>query len=95
MTLAAAANQVQQPRPGAINESKDLIALWPRIQVAAAGRPIVVYGISLGGAATLLAGHQLEGVSGLIIESSYAVLPSCPVCAPCLRQFAGQVNRWP
>lgn len=62
-------------------ESQDLVDLWPQVQVAAAGRPLAVYGISLGGAAVALASDRLDGLGLLISESSYDVFAELPAVA--------------
>ncbi len=57
-------------------ESDDLVVEWEQAKALAGGKPVVAYGVSLGGAITLQAGHRLDGCSGMIIESAFADLES-------------------
>lgn len=56
-------------------ESDDLAQVWEHLRATrAAGRPMVAYGGSMGGAVVLLAGHRLAGCDGILAESAFAEL---------------------
>lgn len=65
--------------PGAVTygfrDAGDLAGpIWAEAKRRAAGRPLAVYGLSMGGAITLLGAHQLDGCAAVIVESPYAEL---------------------
>lgn len=82
--------------PGAVTyghrEADDLAGpVWAEAKRRAAGRPLVVYGLSMGGAITLLCAHRLDGCAAIIAESPYAEL------APLLHRALGMaapIGRW-
>ncbi|MBA2482738.1 MAG: alpha/beta fold hydrolase [Planctomycetes bacterium] len=59
-----------------IREADDLAAQWDEAVHRAHGKPVVAYGISLGGAITLLGADRLDGCAGVIAESPFADLAS-------------------
>ncbi|HYE06086.1 MAG TPA: alpha/beta hydrolase [Planctomycetota bacterium] len=83
-------------------EAEDLLRVWAAAQALRPDAPMVAYGISLGGAATLLAGDRLDGCRALIIENAFAALddlveanapgPAAPVTRALCRLALG---RWP
>jgi hypothetical protein len=78
--------------PGAVTyglrDADDLAGpIWAEARRRAAGRPLAVYGLSMGGAIALLGGHRLEGCAALIAESAYAEL------APLVRRALGPATQ--
>ncbi|MBA3845139.1 MAG: alpha/beta hydrolase [Planctomycetes bacterium] len=83
-------------------EAEDLRRVWAAARSLRPDLPMVAYGISLGGAATLFAGDRLDGCRALIIENSFATLddlveanapgPAAPVTRGLCRLALG---RWP
>lgn len=55
-------------------EVEDLETIWGEARRLAQGRPIAVYGVSLGAAITLQGAHRLEGCAAVAAESSFAEL---------------------
>lgn len=57
-----------------ILESRDLLKLWQVFleRTQAVQGPRVIYGVSLGGAAAQFAAESLEGLDGLILDSTFA-----------------------
>lgn len=61
-----------------VAESADLERVWDAVVDRATKRgvdgPRVLYGVSLGGAASQLAAHRLQGLDGLVLDSTFADL---------------------
>jgi pimeloyl-ACP methyl ester carboxylesterase len=57
-------------------EAEDLAVEWEEAVRRAAGKPVVAYGVSLGGAITMIGAHRLHGCAGIIVESPFADLAS-------------------
>ncbi len=55
-------------------ETEDLLAVWYEAKLRAAGRPMVAYGVSLGGSITRLAAARLDGCRAVILESPFTDL---------------------
>lgn len=78
--------------PGAVTygqrDASDLAGpVWAEARRRAAGRPLAVYGLSMGGAITLLGAHRLDGCAAVIAESAYAEL------APLVRRALGPATQ--
>lgn len=74
--------------PGAVTygvrDAGDLAGpVWTEARRRAGGRPLAVYGLSMGGAIALLGAHRLDGCTAVIAESAYAEL------APLVRRALG------
>lgn len=58
-----------------VRDAGDLAGpIWAEAKRRAAGRPLAVYGLSMGGAIALLGAHRLDGCAAVIAESAYAEL---------------------